>query len=67
MFALSDKKAVVTGASGGIGGAISAALHAQGFSATVLAERRAQNERLFVMRFSRDGGAGARRDEGPGP
>lgn len=40
---------------------IAAALRAQGFSATVLAERRAQNERLFVMRFSRDGGAGARR------
>ena len=30
MFALSEKKALVTGASGGIGGAIAAALHAQG-------------------------------------
>ena len=30
MFALSDKKALVTGASGGIGGAIAKTLHAQG-------------------------------------
>ncbi|MGB0632922.1 MAG: SDR family NAD(P)-dependent oxidoreductase, partial [Alphaproteobacteria bacterium] len=30
MFELSDKKALVTGASGGIGGAIASALHAQG-------------------------------------
>ena len=30
MFALTDKKALVTGASGGIGGAIARALHAQG-------------------------------------
>ena len=32
MFDLSGKKALVTGASGGLGGAIARALHAQGAS-----------------------------------
>ncbi|MEE2997887.1 MAG: 3-oxoacyl-[acyl-carrier-protein] reductase [Pseudomonadota bacterium] len=41
MFALSDKKALVTGASGGIGGAIARALHAQG--ATVALAGRNKN------------------------
>eukprot|EP00320_Phaeocystis_rex_P000018 CAMPEP_0119080400 /NCGR_PEP_ID=MMETSP1178-20130426/111790_1 /TAXON_ID=33656 /ORGANISM="unid sp, Strain CCMP2000" /LENGTH=230 /DNA_ID=CAMNT_0007062995 /DNA_START=172 /DNA_END=864 /DNA_ORIENTATION=+ len=35
-------------------------LAAQGFSARTVAERRAQNERLFVMRFAREGQGGGR-------
>ncbi|PPR10632.1 MAG: 3-oxoacyl-[acyl-carrier-protein] reductase FabG [Alphaproteobacteria bacterium MarineAlpha11_Bin1] len=35
MFDLSDKKALITGASGGIGGAIGRALHAQGATVTL--------------------------------
>ena len=41
MFVLSDKKALVTGASGGIGGAIGRALHSQG--ATVALAGRSKN------------------------
>ena len=38
---------------------IAALLREQGFTARTVAERRAQNERLFVMAFTREGGAGA--------
>ena len=31
---------------------------AQGFASRTVAERRAQNERLFVMRFAREGHGG---------
>ena len=37
---------------------IAALLREQGFMARTVAERRAQNERLFVMAFTREGGAG---------
>lgn len=40
MFDLSGKKALVTGASGGIGGAIAAALHAQGAEVVLTGRRR---------------------------
>ena len=46
MFALSDKKAVVTGASGGIGGAISAALHAQGATLTLAGRNKEALDQL---------------------
>ena len=39
MFDLSDRKALVTGATGGIGGAIARALHAQGATVTVSGTR----------------------------
>ena len=39
MFALEGKRALVTGASGGIGGAIAAALHAQGATVTLSGTR----------------------------
>ena len=46
MFALSDKKALVTGASGGIGGAIADALHAQGATLTLAGRNKEVLERL---------------------
>ena len=46
MFALSDKKALVTGASGGIGGAIAGALHAQGATLTLAGRTNEALERL---------------------
>ena len=46
MFALSDKKALVTGASGGIGGAIADALHAQGATLTLAGRKKEVLERL---------------------
>ena len=46
MFALSDKKALVTGASGGIGGAIADALHAQGATLTLAGRKKEALERL---------------------
>ena len=46
MFALSDKKALVTGASGGIGGAIAGALHAQGATLTLAGRNNEALERL---------------------
>ena len=46
MFALSDKKALVTGASGGIGGAIAGALHAQGATLTLAGRNKEALERL---------------------
>lgn len=46
MFALTDKKALVTGASGGIGGAIAGALHAQGATLTLAGRNKEALERL---------------------
>lgn len=40
MFALSDKKALVTGASGGIGGAIARSMHAQGATVALAGRNR---------------------------
>jgi len=40
MFALSDKKVLVTGASGGIGGAIARAVHAQGATVALAGRKR---------------------------
>jgi 3-oxoacyl-[acyl-carrier protein] reductase len=46
MFDLSDQMALVTGASGGIGGAIARSLHAQGATVTVTGTRAAALEAL---------------------
>ena len=46
MFALKNKKALVTGASGGIGGAISRVLHAQGVEVALAGRNRQALERL---------------------
>jgi 3-oxoacyl-[acyl-carrier protein] reductase len=46
MFDLTGKKALVTGASGGIGGAIARALHARGATVTVSGTRRAALDEL---------------------
>jgi 3-oxoacyl-[acyl-carrier protein] reductase len=46
MFDLSGKKALVTGASGGIGGAIASALHAQGAEVVLTGRRRDALEAL---------------------
>jgi 3-oxoacyl-[acyl-carrier protein] reductase len=46
MFDLSGKKALVTGASGGIGGAIAQALHGQGAEVTLAGTRRDALDRL---------------------
>ncbi len=46
MFDLSDKRALITGATGGIGGAIARALHAQGASVTLSGTRAEKLETL---------------------
>src|SRR6476661_10495654 len=46
MFALDGRKALVTGASGGIGGAIARALHAQGATVALSGTRRAALDEL---------------------
>lgn len=46
MFALADKKALVTGASGGIGGAIARAMHAQGATVALAGRNRDALEAL---------------------
>ena len=46
MFELSDKKALVTGASGGIGGAIAAALHGQGATVALAGRNRVALDEL---------------------
>ena len=46
MFALTGKKALVTGASGGIGGAIAGALHAQGATLTLAGRNKEALESL---------------------
>ena len=63
MFALTDKKALVTGASGGIGGAIAAALHAQGATLTLAGRNKEALEKLAGKLGDRgDGHPGGRRD-----
>lgn len=46
MFALTDKKVLVTGASGGIGGAIARAMHAQGATVALAGRNRAALDAL---------------------
>ena len=46
MFDLTDKKALVTGATGGIGGAIAKAFHAQGATVSISGTRRERLEEL---------------------
>ena len=53
MFDLTDKKALVTGATGGLGGAIARALHAQGAIVTLSGTRRAALDELAGQLGSR--------------
>jgi 3-oxoacyl-[acyl-carrier protein] reductase len=53
MFELTGKTAMVTGATGGIGGAIARALHRQGASVAVSGRRMAELEKLAVELGSR--------------
>ena len=46
MFNFSDKKVLITGASGGIGGAIACALHGQGATVTLSGTREEALEEL---------------------
>ncbi len=80
MFDLSGKTALVTGATGGIGGAIARALHAQGATVAISGTRREVldtlagelKERVHVLPCNlansdegRGAGAGGRADDGP--
>ena len=63
MFDLSGKTALVTGASGGIGGAIARALHAQGATVTLSGTRAEALEQLKAELGERAHVAAARMDD----
>ncbi|HKV16886.1 MAG TPA: 3-oxoacyl-[acyl-carrier-protein] reductase [Reyranella sp.] len=63
MFDLSGKAALITGASGGIGGAIARALHAQGATVTLSGTRADALEQLRGMLGERAHVAAARMDD----
>ncbi len=63
MFDLSGKAALVTGASGGIGGAIARALHAQGATVTLAGTRMEALEQLKVTLGNRAHAITARMDD----